>query len=346
MSGLTDSFKEKFMDDKTEYDSLSQAIRLAKFNGADEKSIQPMITLKQTMKTVCADNSAKILKGMTLSKNMFHLKDNWYAIRYLNEKDDAVLKIDIINEKDVPLLQRDGRHERELSRNDLDMLLPGCIDEISLEIHKQYIGARAREIVYDHLKIEVAEEVSEDRPTTVSSHAGRRWVQRVLGIGANNESVADEYRRKNMVDIGQAVLDGYGRAELMWQGEDGITYWFDGNNIMYVVGNNNIITLYEEDFGFTRVINRMITLEQAEVLRQAHEHMQDCERKHVNDTKGIEDELQGISDKVKVLEAEIELLIAKKGTLTATREQSSKQLRVVRDTFNAEFNKLFKKWDV
>jgi hypothetical protein len=341
---LTNDFKDAYMYAKIEYDALEQAIRLAKLNGADDKAVQPLIRMKQSLKEICASNNMELAASMTLSSNIMHIKDSWYAIRYLNGRADTCVKVVPLNQKDLPILQRDGRKERELYEQDIETLLPGCIDEVALGLYNQMIENKAREYVYDHVGIKIEDDVQEDKPITVSAHAGKRWVQRKLGIKGDVQ--AEEYRRAHLEEVEKAVLEGYSKAQLVWVGEDQIDYYFDDENIMYIVGNNTIITLYEEDFGFTKEINRMIVHKQLEVLRKAYKELEEAEKQYVNSTQETDKELQAIADEISILESQIELLRAKHAALVANKEQSNKQVKLARDRFNAEFNKLFKKWEM
>lgn len=345
--------KAQFMADKCLYDSLSQAIKLAKTSGCSEKQIRPLTLMKQEYKKLCANNTSKMLRAMPLSINVVQLEGNWHAVRYINEKADMCLKIDIIS--DAHLLSRDGRYERELTRNDIESLLPALIDEESLELYKQHLAIKAKELIYEQAGVlidgdEPDEEpiADEDKPTTVSSHAGLRWVQRVIGI--KSEQQAEDYRRKHLAEVNEAVLDGYLKAEQVWADEDDITYWFDADNIMYVRGmqngNPNIITLYEEDFGFSKQINRMITLEQLGVLTGVRDALRGAEEQVVETNTKVDHEVRGINDDITVLESQIALLVSQRAKAMADRDLSNKQVKAHKDKYVAEFNKLFKKWDV
>lgn len=350
-SKVNANFKVNFMTTKIEYDSLSLAIKLARLNGAEEKSIQSLIIMKQKVKDQRVQDDTKMLKSMSLANNIVHLEGSWYAVRYLNEKNDSVLKLDILRAEDIPILQRDGRNERELSRRDLDTMLPGCLDEAELEIYKQLTTSRAQEYVYDVCQVEIVPEAQLEvvRPITVSSHAGMRFVQRKLRIGMSNETVAEDYRRTHLKEVEAGVLEGYAKSEQVWIADDGMVFNFDEDNVMYVIGNaggpNNIITLYEEDFGFSKEINRVITIKQLDVLTVARESLRSAEQEHDEAVRGSDDEVRSIADEIALLQAQIELLSAQRVTIMAGREQHTKALRVAKSRYSVEFNKLFKKWD-
>lgn len=354
---VTSTLKAQLMEDKCLHDSLSQAIRIAKNSGIDEKRIKPILLEKQKYKKICATNNDKVMRAMPLSTNVMQLEDGWHAIRYINKDADLMLKIDIIKPDDAYLLKRDARHERELSREQLDTLLPSLIDEEALELYKQKLATRAAQLLYEYTGFEVIavdmEEVdnpNEPQPeiTMASAHAGKRWVQRIMGIKSDAE--AEEYRRTHVREVNEAVLEGYADAELVWEEKaDDITYWFDNDNVMYVKGKQNgvpnIITLYEENFGFSKEINRMITFQQLEVLSKAKSNLVDAEFVVEVNKSQVEADVQAINDQIAVLESQIALLVAKRAERLNVREQSTKELKLAKDTYTAEFNKLFRKWD-
>lgn len=346
---------DRYMSTKIEYDSLNQAIRLAKTNGADEKDIKKLILNKQTIKDIRAVDDAKLLKLMPLGSNLYHLSGGWYAIRYLNEKNDLALSHEILNPNDEHVLVRNGKVERELSRMELEILVPGCIDEVALELYKQTVSKEAHRHLHDYCNIvidqepidepEDTEEVVGPMPISVSSHAGMRCVQRKLGIGAGNEIVAEEYRRLNYREVEQIVLEGYERSEHVWTGDDGIEFSLDGDNFMYVKGENTIITMYEEDFGFSKEINRMITMEQLQVLAKARESLRQSEQEYEDANRDSDGQIKAIVDQMEILSNQLAWLGAEKATILAVNEQNGKKMKLDKSKYSAEFNKLFKKWD-
>jgi hypothetical protein len=182
----------------------------------------------------------------------------------------------------------------------------------------------------------------------VSSHAGKRWVQRVIGI--KDESQAEEYRRIHLKSVNDSILEAFSKAEKVWEEpEEDITFWFDENNMMFLKGRQEgvikIITLYEEDFGFTRSINRIITLEQLNVLAKAREELQLANAKSIETRSQVESEVQAINDQITVLESQMALLVSERASKMALRDQGNKEQRLAKDKYTAEYNKLFKKWD-
>lgn len=345
---ISAKYKEEFIELRMKHDSVSQAIRLAKSYSLGDKDIQPLILMKQELAEELRKGVQKIIKSMNLSDNIIHIQGRWYGVRYINDKGETSLKLDILNETDLGFLRRDCRTEQELSQATVHSLIPSCIDEVELETYKQMLQVRARAVLYDETGFVV--EDTDSTPVkkgscTVSSHAGMRWVQRMMGIGRHNEAVAEEYRRNNIKEIEERVREGHAKSEDIWFNDaEGITFKLDDENIIYVVGNNNIITLYEADFGFTKEINRMILLSQLGVLEHAYKNMLGVMSEQVEDNDGAERELAGIDSEVKVHEAMIQSLKARKSQMVAERELVSKGVAVSVANYEKEFNKLFKKW--
>lgn len=342
---ITDKFRTDFMEQQQDYDSINQAIRLAKKNNVPEADIEDLIQTKQAYKEEYDSKVSKMLRLMQLNSNLVRLRGSWYGIRYTDNKGNLKLQIEPLNDSDITILKRDGRRERELTRLNLDDLLPGCIKEDEIEIYKQKVDSQARTLV-SNITGEVLEGDTDDGGTmSVTVHAGIRYVQRVLGIGKNAESVASAYRSKNLKEVETAVLKGVESASLMWVGEDGITYSFDDNNIMYVVGRNSVVTLYEEDFGFTKEINRMIVIQQMKVLRASHEVLVTAQENHQVIAQDIAQELQEVEDTIALLEAQVKEQVDKKASILSNIAQSDSKLKVANRSFDREFNKLFKRWE-
>lgn len=379
---ITNEFKRNFIVNKVEHDSVSQAIKLAKSKGWEEKSLQPLVQLKIKLLEQIKQGSNKLLRGMQLSNNIIELPEGWHGVRYVTSAGDEKLKLEFVNKGDIPILKRDCRHERELSETDLDTLVPGCIDELVLSKYKADLLVRAEEVLAKHFQIpnigevvcggaeqsdtiqrvfeevvvtgelnsseliDVVESGAATPKTTISIHAGTRYVQRKLEIGVNNDIMAEDYYRRNADDITQSIMKGYYSEDtiLMWTDAEGIEYRMGLDNIMYVIGNHNIITLYVEDFGFTPEINRMIALKQREVLEGTYQELQGMKEVHRALEVETARELDSLESNIQLLEAQRSMLISKRSEMLATRERSGKEVEVLETQYRKEFSKLFKKW--
>lgn len=175
-----------------------------------------------------------------------------------------------------------------------------------------------------------------------SFHAEQRWVQRTKGISSELKAV--EYRNKNLDEVRMEILAGFNSSQYLWTAEDKVEYWFDDNNMMYVYDPNTqcIITVYESDFSFSKEINRQIVFEQIKVLTKAWGDLVDTREAHKECEEFIEDAIYCLDAKIKSLNAELELLNAKKQAKLAELAESSKVLSLSAATYNVEFNKLFR----
>lgn len=345
---LEPEFANKFMYEKKRYDAVSEAIRTAKKNGLEDKDITSLITLKQSLKQVCSDNTSEMLNKMVLANNVIRIEDNWFGIRYVNEKGDLHAKIDPIIEQELYLILRDGRKERELSRIDIESLIPSVQDGDALSMYKQEIVDLSF-VLFDELGIKLPKSANSDNgsPILVSSHAKLRWAQRKLGMV--DEARANQYLRANVDQIEKDIIESFNKSELIWIGNDDIKYYFDPDNITYVVGRknsnfpDNIITLYEQDFGFSKEINRSIVLKQIDVLKSAESSMVSSKEKHAIRDQLLDRELCKVSEDINILESQINRLKARKSTLYSTKEELLRTVTVSEATFNAELQKLFRK---
>lgn len=332
---------------RKQYDSLNKAIRLAKKHGVSDDALKQLIISKQEAKRLFDLETDKVLRSMTLSKNIIELGEGWYGVRYYSDKGDAKLAVELLLEKDLYIVERDGRRGRELSRADIDSFIPAMVDEPALEVYKQSVLKDAYDIVRESCGIEVTMDATSEPEgiASVSFHAGKRWVQRVLNI--KNDSKAADHYRLNKDEIDQAILDGYASSTLQWiDKEDLIQYFFDDSNMMYVVGaNNKIVTLYGVDFGFSHDINRAIVMKQLEVIKDTHDDLIVAEHDFYKLTTAQEGQARYLTNEIKVLEASIEALVAKRDAMLATREESSKAVKLCKEKHQAECDKLFKKWD-
>ena len=331
---------ENFWECKVEYDVVTQAIKMASNLGRqDIASI--LTTRKETVKghhSKALQSLTKVASSPGVNTNIHHLRGSWYVVRYVNDKNQISVSVEPLLEKDLHLIERDPCLERDLSRTDINSLMPALINEEALEQYK----VSQRRGACDML-MEYGIEVDSDGCAMVSVHAARRWVQRVVGI--KSESQAEDYRRSNSADVTKSVLESFNRAEVLWVGLDGCEYYFDQDNIIYVYNDNTIITLYEAEFGFDKSINRMIALSQIGIIQKMVDDLRIAEENCENTLRDIQAEFQYVVDEIKEKEAELEKLKARKNVLSSCREETMKSVELSKARFNSEFNKLFKKWE-
>lgn len=345
-----------FLEKKVKYESLNQAIKKAKQSEAKESEINELIVMRSKAKQDYFDKVSNLLdkyflvrKNGEVGSNLIKLLEGWYGIAYYSDKKTLDIKFELLIEKDVYMLERDTNCHH-YGRVELERIVPAYTDESALEIYKHKLQQRALEIIHDHVpSCQLTKEVSvqnviNNTNVRPSVHASKRWVQRIMNI--HSETQAEEYRRSHFKEIDKDIEKGFSTASKVWEGSDGVSYWFDTSNIMYVVGNNTIITLYEEDFGFTKEINRSIVTLQIEEVRKSQKELDIVEKEHNELVNSIDNDISSLDADISELQVRMSYLNSCKSTLVATREQSMKGISLEREHFNNQFNKLFKKWEV
>lgn len=356
-----------YMEIKRRYNALSQALKIAKLYDRHDLAdiINPRRTAANNDRMKCEE---AVIRKMPRNTNLVRIKDDWYGIKFTDGRGKTAFKDDILRDTDLYIIHRNPREEAHLKYTDIEMLLPGVVDAQALDQFKQEIRESAYKIlgelgfespvstpattgVIETVAVPVVFPEEQEQPamkTIVSTHSTKRWAERVYKLP---EPKAIEYARINRKQLEDEILAGYKTADHVWTANDGSRYFFDPENMMYVVGDNptgvgeNIITLYEEDFGFTKEINRVIVFKQLEVLKSMHENLLEAESAHklLIDSTGAK--LIGVDGQIKVLKAHLELLEQEKSSLMADRDVSHKQVRLKREQHNQEFDKLFKKWE-
>jgi len=350
---VEEAVSKRFLEKKIMYESLNVAVRLVTKQMGSTGSIAELIGMKSKAKkdyfeeVQSLSNSyfSNCVGGKPVNSNMLQLLDGWYGVAYYNDKKSIDLKFELLIERDIYMLERTG-NIHHFRKNDIETAIVAYIDESSLELYKHSLIQRALEFIHDYDPEFKYEEVPiTSNPVSnfprPSSHSSKRWVQRIVNIP--NEVEAEDYRRNHLKEVDCSIEEGFSKASKLWEGSDGISYWFDDNNLMYVVGNNVIITLYEEDFGFTKGINKSIVLLQIEEIKKSYEELGLMEREHEEASREVDKELSGVESQLIELQASMSYLNSCKAALLATKDKSTKGIKMKREQFNNQFNKLFKK---
>jgi hypothetical protein len=339
--------KSELVDIKQLYDTCVQAIQIAHANGYTEKQLKSIMVLKQNTKYTLDVAIDRLQTAMHLNNNIQELKDGWHAIRYIDGRSKLSLRLSIVHAHGLRRMQRDGRYEAELTAIDLGTLLEDYGDSMAMEEYMEQCIRDAPELLKEHGITSDSQGDSDEQcediyVAGVSKHAAKRWAQRVMGMSVIE---SDYYVRDHYSELVKVVMAGYASAELVWTGLDKTEYWFDADNIMYVLTSGTIVTLYEMDFGFNKDINRMITQNQLDVLRNSHRGIADAVRQADAQAIEINGELSTIDADINLLQSKIDLLATRKSTLTSQLNENSRAAIVARQTYNAEFSKLFTKWE-
>jgi hypothetical protein len=336
----------KLLELTQEYDSVAKALeRAVSYEGIVEKDRRKMSSRKSTLKDQIAAITGDIVRSMGLSKNIVLVRDNWYIVRYINKQADTKIVLEILEPKDIYLIQRDGRNERELQENELNTLLPGIIDIGGRKDYESTVDHIVEQMLFDMagilpiIETDSAPEVVEVLEHVMSNHAGERWIERIFGYSGDSKL----YLKEHYTEVEAEVLAAVGKAKIVWKDEDDIEYLFDDYNIMYVRGDRGrIVTLYPVDFGFNHDINRTITLQQLEVIRACGVEVQQYKDELSNASKDSNRELQTIGDEIKFYEAKINTLKSKSLTIGHQLTEVDRKVGEARAKLKLESNKIFK----
>jgi hypothetical protein len=341
----------KLLELTQEYDSITKALeKAACYEGILDKDRKRLSSKRSTLKDQMEGITSDIVRSMGLSKNVIAVRDNWFIIRYIDKQANTKIVLDVLEPKDLYVVQRDGRNERELQEGELTTLLPGIIDIGGRKNYEAEVDRITEQLLYDIagiVPVNEPEYIPEPVPMPLehimSNHAGVRWIQRMLELHTSNEEDAKQYLKEHYNEIEEEVLQAASKAKIVWKDEEGIEYLFDSGNVMYVRGEKGrIITLYEVDFGFNEDINRTITLQQLKVIKACGEEVQQYKDEQAKMSKDSSKELQTIGDEIKFYEAKINTLKSKASTMGYQLTEADRKVAEARAKLKLESNKIFK----
>jgi hypothetical protein len=342
---------DKYMELRKRYGALNQAVKHAKANGVEG---EPLARLTTEKKSVNADLSAlesTMLTAMAQSTNMRKVGEGWYVIRFLDNKNKFCITAEPLLEDGVDILIR-GRFDKELTRKSLDDLIPSILNEEALNKHKTEVAVLAEQYLAELTPLDIVLVVPEGGAGAVrpSSHSLKRRAERKFGIDTRH---SEEYVKANRAMLHEDVMAEYGTAEHLWTDNIGIEFWFGVDNTMFIVGENEttvnckaIVTLYEENFGFSKEINRNIVYQQIEVIKAKQKEYKEAVAEHMAEEQVMKHERSVVTSEMDVLSAKMNELTAKLNEISAKEQSADKHLEVKRKEFDCEYNKLFKKWEL
>jgi len=346
MSVISSEFKDKFIKSKQLYESSATALKLAKKGQMGANLIKELTIHKQNAKADYTALGDELLTKMGLKSNVIHIRNAWHAIRYVDNEGNTKWSIEPLTLGGVSKIKRDSRHEAEITEDELSKIVHSVIDQEFLENYKIKLAEQANDLIAEpdeEEEEEQCEELEADNELVVKHHACRRWAERLLGIPEHKSTA---YVSKHWEEVKGAVLSSYEKAELFWDESPEVDFYYNGeDNVMFVATDKALITLYDEQFGFSKEINIMITYQQREVLARAHEAFRQLgkeSKQAMAETKQAQSE---IDDQIEVLQAQIALLLSEKESLEAKEVTLRNSIQVARAKYQAEHNKLFKKWE-
>lgn len=370
MFKLPEEDSSEFVKQKIEYDTISQACKIAKKTIANRDNDEDSMTairhkeLESLLRTKAEyrDQYMAMISNIVdtffrrrlVESNLIEIGEGWYGIAYYISKDKVDLKIDYVITIDFSILERTHGEEYH-SRIDLEAILPACIDEVALGVYKQTLVERAKEYLREEapecykLEYVYKEKVVKEpkrvvSPLCASIHSQKRWIERKLKPeGITSDSAIELYRRDHAEEVSAQIIEGMKGATKVWEDADHIDYYFGKDNIMYVVGGANIITVYEEDFGFSKSINRSIVLQQVEVLKEYYGIL----TKEIKDynimVERSDKDIESLNKAMEELQSKIDCIKESKRALVSAKDDKRRKVMSSRMDFEKEYDKLFKK---
>lgn len=202
---------------------------------------------------------------------------------------------------------------------------------------------------YPEPEIETKECLETEEPIFVTTHAHKRYVER-FRKGVDDYTVDDEimqaFENSELIwaiDESKGMLEEYNVTESA--PTDVSEYWYNAsNNIMFVLCNKNVKTVYPMNFGFAEKINVEIAKMQIAELRTVYDLCKSDYAKYSKiyadsnrNMKYLESEISDLKSKIKFMESDIALSKAK-------MSHSSKMRTQLQESMKKELDKLFKKW--
>lgn len=305
-----------------EKDALKTLICKAYLQGVEQDSIKSNILLLQGTPSV---DPYYVILFCTPSKEGEEVKsfnidavEKWdYCISPLEPEDVATLSVDLRFNLGKP---------EELSR----VLRENLINLQSLVAQAEIRGK-------EYLK-----NAKENTEVSLSIHAMERWVQRVWGVPAKEVSGTIKGQEKQ---VENEILGCYSTAEVVWEGDTEL-YKFGADNIMFVVSkaSNKIITLYEEDFGFAKEINRAITFLQLQELRKQYDALKVQRKDYESSIDVASRKIEVINEEIADLERRVQMKKDLKAVLLSTKKNLEDTMLESESRYNKEHSKLFGKW--
>lgn len=329
---------------KLDYDVVCAAVKMLANTDYDKRELVAKKSKKKQSYTEAMD---AVLMSMPHEDNIVDLGDSWYGVRYVDSDGSKWLRV--VPLSSTNLVQRDLDLDRELTKSDITALIPSITDQGSIDQWCSTVEWEARVLLNEMgIDLGLPEDEEDSDVIKVSSHAGMRYAQRILGI--TNEAKATEHFRVNRQQLSEKIVEGL-KADTtvhLWKSPDGKDYYLDLCNTLYVYDESSrtVVTLWESDFGFTKDINRTIILSQIQVIIRAYETYTEGVEKNEKAVQRVQNRVDELADRMEVLNTELQSLKAKRDKALYEIRDYEKSTNVLEATFTAEYNKLFKKQEL
>ena len=168
----------------------------------------------------------------------------------------------------------------------------------------------------------------------ITDHALMRWAQRIEEDHISSQVVFKDWKALNpekVIQYEKDLREAFKRAEYLTEGvydnkKQLSKFYIDKESLLlYVVGKDgNMVTLYDVDFGMSRVRNKNILVEILGEISEKEKEQQEFEQKK-------DEELKELERKRKTIEMEKDELREKLGLLESDQGLINKQIENTRN---------------
>jgi len=333
-----------YLEVRRQYVIMHKVVKYARNLRVPLHIIDPYLVERQRLNKLRIKHEESIKAMFPPDSNILKLENGWYGVLVLNEKNKLNLNIELIGESGLPLVKRDLTCEKHINRVDFDNILPAILDNTLLEAHKEDIKSQAAQILSSEGYTPPEEPKVLERNSTdinVTLHAKRKYVNRILEITSDIDT--NEYLRNNSYSVEDWILEFYNDSELIYTHIDDTEFYFTEDNVILVVCDKSIVTLYRRDFGFNRDINRMIVKEQLKVIHKVNVKYQ-IEKVNIGESfMELDSKYDVLQQEIDELESRILNLKSKQGDINLEKEESNTRLQNLENRLERECNKLFRR---
>lgn len=328
------------VDVKFDVDVASRVLELMEEHDSPQEKIEKVEKKLRQHRNQYAALKEGAMNGFDATKSVVPLKEGWYAVLCISSKGEKTIKLYPFKKEEADILSLKPSKDRHLTQENVETLAPALLDEETVLLYEKKVQDYAY-MLLSEMGEELYSKAEETYKMGPSTHACKRWVQRRKGM--RDEIKAETYVKENLSEVQEEIMELFYTSKQVWDDETGIKYWLSEDNVVFIVGGNTIITLYEKDFGFSPTINRLIIFAQLQVIEKSREELQEVEERHYRETEAIEEIISQYNSEIKTLEAKIKEIKESKNVLEKQKRVLCRQREVASRTFNEQVNKLFRK---
>ena len=342
-------FSDDYYYAKLEHAALCRAVKMAREQDFDNALLDKMMNARKEAEDIAAGYSRRALAAIVpAGTNIGKMRglDGWYVFCWQGAKKKNFATPEPLLPNEIDRVLVDLKKNPIFSTCDKDKYLPLATNFELLERHKDKVCERANILLWEFAQNTPQKAVHEpqearaapehmEHEDPVTLHAVDRWIQRVLGITEKPEF--NTYREAHFQEVKKQVLDTFEQSELVYENDSGAWHFHKKTAMFFLVKGLKIVTLYVNDFGFTKAINKKITLEQLKLVQK-------LQRDYEKAKGSIKEKTDELASRIKESEERIQREREIIKELTAQKDESFFVIRQGRFELEAEENKLFTKF--